>query len=133
MTLGVALEVQVVQRHDGSAVVAERKRVLEMGDRRDADRRSRRGSVHAMRSSCERAAQLDRLDAVGDELGMARDRGEPQVGGDARAAAQQVQDVRLLAGAAAAEDVGVDGDEREASRDAPSDRPARWPRRSTPT
>ena len=68
-----------------------------------------------MRSLLGARGQRDRLDPVGDELGLARDRGEPQVGRDAGQLAQQVEHVRLLARAAAAEHVGVDDDHASSS------------------
>jgi hypothetical protein len=51
--------------------------------------------------------QLDRLDAVGDELRVPRHRGEAEVGGGPGEGPEQVQDVRLVAGPLAPEDVGI--------------------------
>ena len=103
---------QVVQRHNGSAVVAERKGVLKVspgGAQPPQQTGKRPGHAQFLRAR----GQLDRLDALRNELGVASDRGDPQVGGDVWQQAQQVQDVRLLTRPAAAEDVGIDGDERE--------------------
>ena len=77
-------------------------------------RRSRRGSVTAIRSSWTRRAQRDGLDPVGHELGVARDGGDPQpgLGRERRERAQEVEHVGLVAGAVAPEHVGVDDDER---------------------
>ena len=60
--------------------------------------------------------QLDRLDAVGDELGVARDRGETNVWSAPRKPAEELADVRLVARAPAAERIGVDEDHAAASR-----------------
>ena len=54
--------------------------------------------------------ELDRLDAVRDELRLAGDGREAQVRGGAGERAQEVPDIGLVAGALAAEDVGVEQD-----------------------
>ncbi len=56
--------------------------------------------------------QVDRLDALGDEVGTAGDGGEPEVGSGGGKLPEEVRHVRLVAGALAAEDVGVDQDHR---------------------
>ena len=58
--------------------------------------------------------QRDGLDALGHELGVPRDRRDPQprLGRERRERTQEVEHVRLVAGAVAAEHVGVDDDER---------------------
>jgi hypothetical protein len=58
--------------------------------------------------------QLDRLDSFGEELRPARDRRETKIRGDLRERLQQPRDVRLVAGALPAQDVGVDDDQRNA-------------------
>ena len=63
----------------------------------------------------EARRQVDRLDSVGHELGVARHRGEVEIGRDNRQLAQEVQHVGLLAGAIAAEDIGVEDDHRSSS------------------
>ncbi len=68
-----------------------------------------------MRSSWERAPQKDRLDAVGHELGVARHRREAQVGRGERERAQKIRHVGLVAGALAAEHVGVEEDHATSS------------------
>ena len=97
----------------------ERQRVLEVRERRPQAAEQRAARDHAIRSSWKRAGELDRLDALGDELGPPRHRREAElVARRRRQPAQQVLDVRLVAGALAAEHVRVDDDER-ASRDLP--------------
>jgi hypothetical protein len=54
--------------------------------------------------------QHDRLDPLGDERCVARQRRDPKVAGERRHRAEQVLDVRLVARAAAAEEVGVEDD-----------------------
>jgi hypothetical protein len=54
--------------------------------------------------------ELDRLDAVRDELRLAGDGGEAKVRGGGGKCAQEVPNVRLVAGSLAAEDVGVEQD-----------------------
>ena len=57
-------------------------------------------------------AQHDRLDAVRHERRVAGDRGDAQVIRNVRQRAQQLLDIRLVAGATPPEHVGVDHDER---------------------
>ena len=73
--------------------------------------------AQAMRSDPASARlELDRLDAVRDEVGPARDRGEAElVAAQRRQQAEQVLDVGLVARALPAEHVGVDDDEGSAS------------------
>ena len=68
-----------------------------------------------MRSSCEPRLELDRLDAVGHELRMARDGREPKVGRDRGELAQQIEHVGLLTRPVAAEHVGVEDDHASSS------------------
>ena len=77
-------------------------------------RRSRRGSSQQHPQLLRLRGQLDRLDSLRNELGMTSDGGDPQarLGRERCERAQEVEDVRLVAGAAAAEHVGVDDDER---------------------
>ena len=84
MTLGVALEVQVVQGHAPSGRGCRAAARAGNATTSGRSRRSSRGSVQAMRSSWERAGSCERLDAVGDELRVTCDRDETQVGGDVR-------------------------------------------------
>ena len=67
-----------MDRHDGRARAAQRQRVLRVDERRAERGGAARGSDHAMRSSCEGAPQLDRLDPVGDEVRPARHRRDPK-------------------------------------------------------
>ena len=85
-------------------------------------RRRRSGTRTAMRSSWIARRQRDRLDSRRHELGAARDRGEAQAVADGGERAEQILDVRLVAGALPAEHVGVDHDERIAHA-APPRRP----------
>ena len=62
----------------------------------------------------QRCPQLERLDALRNERRVARHRCDPEVGAELAELAEQVADVRLVAGAAAAEHVRVDDDERHA-------------------
>ncbi len=78
-------------------------------------RRRSRGSEPGHPRLLEARRQLDRLDAGRDEVGAARDGGEAQVGREPRQLAQQVRDVGLVAGALAAEHVGVDQDHASSS------------------
>jgi hypothetical protein len=52
------------------------------------------------------------LDSVRDERRIARDRGDPKIVGNLRQRPQQLRNVRLVAGATAAEYVRIDEDER---------------------
>ena len=58
---------------------------------------------------------LDRLDAVGYELRTPGHGSEGQVGRHLRQLPQQIEDIRLLAGAVAAEYIGVQHDHATAS------------------
>src|SRR5690349_1960747 len=110
----ITLEVQVVERDDASAGVGERQRMLEVRELRSGPAKKawqRDGHPHLL----EARGQDDRLDAVRHELGMARYCGEVEVGRSRRKLAQQVDDVRLLPGPAAPEDIGVDQDHAIAS------------------
>ena len=73
-------------------------------------RPSSRGSDVGHPRLGEPRGQLDRLDALGNQLGMPRDRGELEVGRDAGQLPEQVLDVGLVARALPAENVGVDQD-----------------------
>ena len=101
-----------------------------MWQRSAPSRRSARGSDHAMRSSCERARELERLDAVGHEVGMAGDRDEPDPGvrRERPELAEEVERVRLVSRALASEHVGVEGD--DASRELPPELDDGSPRRA---
>ena len=83
-----------------------------------------------MRSSCERRVELERLDALRDELGMARHGSDAQAGGagDGGQLAQEVAHVRLVTGALAPQHVGIDDDEvrHVSSRHSASTRSAAW-------
>ena len=57
-------------------------------------------------------AELESLDSVRDQLGMACDGNERELVRERRQLAKEVRDVRLLARALAAEDVGIHQDER---------------------
>ena len=96
----------------GRARARQRERVDEVGERgAEAAEQPRHRERHAR--DLAPGGQLDRLDPVGDELGPARDRRQPQVGRRGGGElAQQRADVGLVARALAAEDVGVDHDER---------------------
>ncbi len=111
---GVSRERDVVDRDDTRRRWAQREGVLSVAEvRAESAERPGKRPRHAelLRASLELAG----LDALGHELGMPGDGDEAQVGRDARQLAQQVPDVRLVARALAAEDVGVDDDEAHAS------------------
>ena len=78
-------------------------------------RRSSSGSQHGHPRLLQPRPQRHRLDPVGDELGVAADGAEMEVGGDAGQLPQQVGDVGLVAGALASEHVGVDQDHTSSS------------------
>ena len=98
-------------------------------DNRRAGQRERQGVLEVAEVGAEPAEQPrqgqrhpqllggrpepDRLDPVGNEVGAARDRGEPKAGlrRERRQLAEQVEHVRLVAGPPAAEHVRVDDDE----------------------
>ncbi len=110
----VVLEGEVVQRDDGATPPAQRQRMLEVRELGpEPAEQSRQRPRHPL--LLQPRGQLDRLDTVGHELGMARHGREAQVGRDARQLAQQVRDVRLVARARAAEHVGVDEDHATSS------------------
>ena len=79
-------------------------------------RRSSRGRRQAIRSSWLPAGSDSGSTPGRDERRVARHRREAKVGRDARQRAQELAHVGLVAGAAAAEDVGVDDDHAAASR-----------------
>jgi hypothetical protein len=68
---------------------------------------------------------MDRLDAVGDESGIARHRRDSQIVRHVWQLAEQVQDVRLVAGASPAEHVRVDEHQGLVAHAAPLGTPAR--------
>lgn len=86
--------------------------MLEVSKRRpDPAEQARKGPGHPelLRASGERK----RINAVRHELGMPGDRGEAQLAaGHSGKCPEQVLDVRLVAGPLAAENVGIDDDER---------------------
>jgi hypothetical protein len=86
--------------------------MLEVGERRpEAPQQTRHGGGHP--EFLEPRLQLHRLDAVRDEVWPASDCGEAEVvARDRRQPPEQILHVRLVAGALAAEDVGVDDDQR---------------------
>ena len=91
----------------------ERERVLEVAERRaEAAQQARQQQRHPQ--LLRPRGQLDGLDPLRNELGMTGDGCDPQAGlrRERCECAQEVEDVRLVAGAAAAEHVGVDDDER---------------------
>jgi hypothetical protein len=98
-----------VDGDDRGARTPERQRVLEVGERRlELAEEPRHAPRHPQLLDARR--QLDAVDAGRDEVRPARDRGEPEVGRRGGQAPEQVLDVRLVAGALAPEDVGVDRD-----------------------
>ena len=106
----VTLEVEVVEGDDGAPPPAEWKCVLEVreaGAQRAQEARQRPGHSRLLQAG----RQLDRVDARRHSRGVARDGGETEVGRDTRQLAQEVLDVRLLAGPVPAEYVRVDHDE----------------------
>ena len=107
--VGLALEGQVVDGQDRAAAGAERQRVLVVREPR-AEPADEAGEAPRHPPLLGAGGELDRLDPVGDELRLAGDGGEVEVRGGARERAQQVPDVGLVAGALAAEDVGVEED-----------------------
>ena len=76
-------------------------------------RRSARGTDHTMRSSCEPAGTSTGSTPAGTRLRVAGQRSEPELAaGQLGQPPQQVQHVRLVAGAVPAEHVRVENDER---------------------
>ena len=102
-----------MDRHDRRARQRERQRVLEVAERR-AELPEQARQRHRHPQLLERRPEPHGLDPLGDELGVARDGGDPNSGSrrQRRQLAQEVEHVRLVACALAAEDVGVDDDER---------------------
>ena len=90
----------------------ERQRVLEVRERRpDATEQPRQRPRHAQLLGPR--LERERLDAVGHELRMPRDRGEAKGSRcGVREPSQHVLHVRLVAGALPPEHVRVDDDER---------------------
>ena len=79
------LEGEIVHGHDGRAAEPERKRMLEVSEiRPDAAKEPRERDGHPR--LLEPRGQMKRLDSLRDEVGPARDRGEPEVGRRGRAA-----------------------------------------------
>src|SRR5207245_10498438 len=97
--------------HDGGARTPERQRVQKVRDRRaDTPQQARDRPGHPQFLAPR--WQVQRLDAFGHELGPARNRGEAKIVCDPRKRAQELLDVRLVAGPLPAEHVGVDHHER---------------------
>ena len=97
---------------DGGRAQAERQRVLEVDEGRpQPGEQAREGDGHAQ--VLRGGGEDDRLDARRYEVGAAGDGGEAEApgAGGGRQGAQEVRHVRLVAGAVAAEHVGVDHDE----------------------
>ncbi len=90
----------------------ERQRVLEVCER--GPQPAERAAAPPRHPQLLRdGAELDRLDAVGNEVGPARDRGEAEVlAAELREAGEAGSHVGLVAGALPAEHVGVDDDEQ---------------------
>ena len=105
------LEREVVNRQHRAAAVGGRDHVVEVPERgaeSPQQPRKRHGHPDALAPSGEQ----DRLDSVGNEVGPARDRGQPLLVCDRRQLPQERGDVGLVARTAASEDVRVDDDER---------------------
>ena len=102
-----------MDRHDRGARQRERQRVLEVTERR-AELPEQARQRHRQPQLLERRPEPHGLDSLGDEAGVARDGGDPNSGSgrQRRQLAQEVEHVRLVARALAAEDVGIDDDER---------------------
>ena len=104
-----------MDRDDSGARAAERQRVLrvhEVGTEPAKQPRQRPGHPQLL----TRGRELDRLDPRRDELGVSRHGGDAQPGGLRRLGerSQHVEDVGLVAGTAAAENIRIDDDERGA-------------------
>ena len=102
-----------MDRDDRRAREHERQGVLEVPERR-AELPEQARQRHSHPQLLERRREAYGLDPLGNEVGIARDGGKPEAGGgrERRQLAQEVEHVRLVACALAAEDVGVDDDER---------------------
>ena len=111
-----ALEGEVVDRHDGRARAAERNRVLRVHERGPEPAQRARERPHHPQLLRARG-ELHGLDAVRDQLRVPGDGREPQARARRRPGQrpEQVPDVGLVARPLAAEDVGVDDDQRHAS------------------
>ena len=104
-----------MDRDDGRAGQPQRECVLEVAEvGAEPAKKTRQHDCHS--ELLRRGRELHRLDPGWDELRVARDRGEAEAGfgGERRERAQQVQDIGLVAGAAAAEHVRVDRDQLHA-------------------
>jgi hypothetical protein len=75
---------------------------------------SAQGLRETVRHPCDLAPsrQDDLLDPLGDETGEAGDGGHALLVGERHELSEQIRHVRLVSGPAAAEDIGVDHDER---------------------
>ena len=103
-----------MDRDDRRAGQRERQRVLEVAER-GAERRGAAAAASAPSAAPATSVPSSHgLDSLGDELGVPRDGGEPKAGRrrERRQLAQEVEHVRLVARALAAEHVRVDDDER---------------------
>ena len=107
--VGLALEGQVVDGQDRGDSRAQRQRVLVVGEAR-LEPPDEAGEAPRHPPLLGVGGELDRLDPVRDELRLAGDGREMKVRGGAGERAQEVPDVGLVAGALAAEDVGVEQD-----------------------
>jgi hypothetical protein len=101
-----------VHGDDSRARARERQRVLEVRERRpDATEQPRQRPRHPQLPAPR--LERDRLDAVGHQLRVPRDRGEAKSScRGVREPSQHVRHMRLVAGALAPEHVRVDHDER---------------------
>src|SRR6185312_5375301 len=112
----LALEREVVDRHDDRTGGAERPRILGVHERgAEAIQDPGQSPRHPQLLRARREG--DRLDALWDELGVPGHRPDPEPGrrGGAGERPEEVAHVALVAGPLAAEDVGVDYDEVHAS------------------
>jgi hypothetical protein len=107
----VTLERQVLHGEHGGDTEAERERMDEVRELRP-DPAQKERDAHGHAELLASGGELERLDAFRDEIGPAGDRSEAQVGRGRRQRAQQVLDVRLVAGSLTSEHVCVDDDER---------------------
>ena len=107
----VALEGEILHGEHSRAREPRRDRVHEVREARpEAPQQARHRPQHAQLLHLR--VELDRADAVGHEVGPACDGREIEV---ARQCAQQLAHVRLVAGATAPEEVGVDDDHAASS------------------
>ena len=99
-----------MDRDNRGARAPQRQGVLEVDE---GWAQLRQGARHRPRHPqlLEARWHVHRLDAVRDEVRPARERGEAKAGRGSGQVTQEVEDVRLVAGAPATEDVGVDDDE----------------------